>query len=380
MSLLFRGRETRSVSYQDVWGSGEAWQREGAYSPENAVKLAAVRGCVRLKAGLLMQLPFDSYRSRNGGSEPVSPTPGLVAKPSGVVNRATWLEQLSVSLDYWGNAYGVIVGRDGRGFPTQVEWLPPSIVVAEQSAASTRPRFTVGGVPFPAEDMLHVAENVAPGTAIGMAPLDRDGLVDLAVRAQEFGRRWFADGAHPSAIIQSSAELTREQAQGIKDAWYATLGNKRSVMVMGKGLEHKTVSVPANESQFLETTRATQVDVCMSFGVPPEMLGIATSGQSVTYANREGRILDVLTTTLNPRLVVIQEALSAVLPGPQFVRFNTGALLRSDLTTRYASYVNAARVGLLTVNEMRELEDRPPFDGGDVPPAPPTGSAPTATA
>lgn len=367
------------MSYQDVWGAGGDVVRDGAYSAEVAVRLAAVRGCTRLKAALLMQLPFDSYRSREGGSQPVVPTPSLIANPSGVVRRATWLEQLSVSLDLWGNAYGAVIARDTRGFPTQVEWLCPGDVLVDEATMAARPRFLVNGVPFPSEDMLHIAENVSPGTAKGRAPLERDGLVDLAWRAQEFGRGWFARGAHPSALLKSSRELTREQAQALKDAWYSALTGRRSMMVTTKDLEYEAISVKAEESQFLATIRATQVDICMSMGVPPEMLGIATSGQSVTYANRDGRMLDVLTTTLNPRLVVIQEALSSVLPGPQFVRFNTGALLRSDLGTRYASYVSAAKVGLLTVNEMRELEDRKPFPGGDVPPPPPTGSDPAPT-
>lgn len=373
---LFRRAEQRSVSYQAVWGAGGDPLRDGAYSQDVALRLAAVRACVRLKASLLMQLPFDSFRSRAGGSEPVSPTPSLIANPSGVVRRATWLEQLSTSLDLWGNAFGAVVARDGRGFPTQVEWLCPADVVVDEQLKSSRPRYLLAGVPFPSDDMLHIAENVSPGTAKGRAPLERDGLVDLAWRAQEFGRGWFARGAHPSALLKSSKELNAEQAQMLKDAWYASLTGRRSMMVTTKDLEYEAISVKAEESQFLATIRATQVDICMSMGVPPEMLGIATSGQSVTYANRDGRMLDVLTTTLNPRLVVIQEALSSVLPGPQFVRFNTGALLRSDLSTRYTSYVNAAKVGLLTVNEMRELEDRPPFPDGDTPPAPPANEPP----
>jgi phage portal protein BeeE len=59
--------------------------------------------------------------------------------------------------------------------------------------------------------------------------------------------------------------------------------------------------------------------------------------------------------------VLIQEVLTAAVPQPQYVRFNTGALLRSDLQTRYASYATALAAGFLTVDEVRELEDRPPL-------------------
>ena len=56
------------------------------------------------------------------------------------------------------------------------------------------------------------------------------------------------------------------------------------------------------------------------------------------------------------------------MPKPQRVRFNTDALLRSDLKTRYEAHAIALSNGFLTVDEVRQLEDMPPM-GGDVAPA-----------
>ena len=97
----------------------------------------------------------------------------------------------------------------------------------------------------------------------------------------------------------------------------------------------------------------------------------ATSGSSVTYANREQRAADWLTYGLVPYLVPIEESLSSLIPRPQRVKANVSAVLRSDLKTRYESYKMAADIGtaagvpLLTVNEMRDFEDLPPVEGGD---------------
>ena len=109
-------------------------------------------------------------------------------------------------------------------------------------------------------------------------------------------------------------------------------------------------------------------NICRLFGVQAEMIGLASSGSSVTYANREQRVQDFLTFSLSPWLSRIEEALSNLLPSDHVVRFRTGGLLRADIQTRYAVYEASARISQmtdgampLTVEEMRALEDLPPL-------------------
>jgi hypothetical protein len=52
-------------------------------------------------------------------------------------------------------------------------------------------------------------------------------------------------------------------------------------------------------------------------------------GGVVTYANREQRAQDFLNNAINPWLARLEEALSAWFPRGTYVKFNTGALLRS---------------------------------------------------
>jgi HK97 family phage portal protein len=359
------GAESRALSYQKVWGAGDEWVRgalDAGYRPMDALALSAVRGCVGFRGRLVGQLPIIAYRVNGQGvSVPVSPQPKLTTRP-GLSPRPVWLRQYMMSVDLWGNAYGAIAARDASGYPTVVEWLDPTKVDPDRQ--STTPRITYHGNPFPTSDLLHVAPNVLPGHWVGIAPLERDGLVELGRLAQRFGRDWFKRGAHPSAIVYADQELDQDQAEAVKSRVRRLRSGEPAVF--GAGLRYEKVQVAANESQFLETIRAAQVDVCMSFGVAPESLGISAGGSGVTYANREQRLQDYLVTGLNYDLTVLQDVLTDNLPRPQVARVNTGALLRSDLTTRYASYQIADQVGLLTLNEMRALEDRPPVEGGDV--------------
>ena len=100
--------------------------------------------------------------------------------------------------------------------------------------------------------------------------------------------------------------------------------------------------------------------ICRIYGVPPEMIG-ADSGNSMTYANVEQRDLALLKYVVGPWLTRLETALTALLPAGQYVKFNTGGLLRTDLASRYASYAIALTNGFLTVDEVRALEDREPL-------------------
>jgi phage portal protein BeeE len=65
-----------------------------------------------------------------------------------------------------------------------------------------------------------------------------------------------------------------------------------------------------------------------------------------------------------------------MLPRPQSARFNADALLRTDTAGRYAVYTAARSTGILTVNEIRALENYAPIADGDDIAMPLNSSAP----
>lgn len=357
--------ETRDLSYQDVWGRGDDWSPDDAraYSGIDAMALSAVVGCVRLRSNLISQLPFNAYIDDTSGN-PMRVPSKLVDAPSLTSVRSVWLGQLSISRDLWGNAFGLILAMDAAGYPTKVEWAPPDKVQTHQDTYGGPLRFRFGGQPYPTEKMLVVPSMALPGSPVGIPPLQRAGLVDIGRKAQQFGRDWFHNGAVPSSILYSDRELTSDQAEqirgGITSAW-----RKRRPAVLGAGLKYEQIKADEKGSQFLETMRHVQVDVCQVFGVPPESIGIGVSGQSITYSNREQQMSNLMVTSLNADIVTIQEVLTAHTPTPQYVRATTAALLRSDTATRFATYEAAARIEQITgepvllTAEMRRLEELP---------------------
>lgn len=370
MKTLWSTSEQRAVSFQDVWGRGLdiGATRTAANVPVNAstaLGLSAVFACTRVLADAVSTLPLHAYRDSSGGRMEMPAQPLLVAKPSMNLSREEWLHQAMVSLLLWGNAYGVVLTRDRLGVPQTVEWVNPDSVSVKQPSALRAPTYELSGDLIDADDIVHVRAFIKPGSVVGSAPLTvQQETFGLGIAAQKFGAQWFGSGGHPSGILMSDQQVDQEVATTIKERFVAAIKGRQPA-VLGAGLKYQAIQVAPNESQFLETQQAVRNEIAAVFGVPPEMIGGSGSGSSVTYANREQAAIDFLTFSVNPWLVRLERAMTALLPRGQFVKFNPDALLRTDTKTRYQAH----RLGLdghfITIDEVRDIEDRRPLDNGE---------------
>ena len=164
--------------------------------------------------------------------------------------------------------------------------------------------------------------------------------------------------------MSTDGDPGEQGARAIKDAFQrATQG--REPAVMPSSIKYQQIQISPDDSQFIDAQRYSAEQVCRIFGVPPEMVGLTASGSSLTYANREDRAQDFVTYSLQYWITKLEDSLTALLPRPQVVKFNTNALLRTSTRARYEAHEIALRNGWRTVNEVRRLEDEPPFDGED---------------
>lgn len=364
MSLLFKtapgGSSARFSDPNTIPGPGDTSSTSYWYRTDDALKIAAVVACVGLRSGAFVQLPLKAYRDVRGVSEMVPTQPELLRSPSPTVVPSVWKAQMSISRDIWGYAAGIILAVDAGGYPSRVDWLLPErdVIGVEHG---DRIEWRVNGQPIDPARILHIPSRwVLPGRPLGICPLEYSGLVELAKKAQDFGRDWFQNGAVPSSIVYSDTPLDSKQADDLAAKIWTRWRNRKPA-VLGSGLRYEKVSVPANESQFLETMRQTAADIAISFNLPPEKINAVVSGQSLTYANREQNTQQYLMDSINPDLVVVQEVLERHTPRGQFLRWQTGAFLRSDLKTRYESYKIGIEAEFLTADEARAWEELPPM-------------------
>lgn len=370
MSLF--AREQRSITFQDLWGKGydvTGWSNTytGEHvNSDSAMRLSSVWACVSLLADVVSSMPVDVYRMSGSVRQRVGTQPSIIAAPSLLVSRREWVYQAMTSLLLRGNAYGMVVERDALLRPAAVEWLNPDGVEVDQKSSLVRPVYRVEGREVDRDNLVHLRANVPAGSVKGLSPIEyQRQTVAVGLAAQKFGAQWFGEGAHPSAILASDQKITQEQATTIKDRFVKAIRGKREPAVLGAGLKYQQIQVSANESQFLETQRATVNDIARIFKIPAEMIGGTTESQSLNYSSREQRNLDFLTYAVQPWLVKLEDALTGMIAGPQFVKFNADSLLRTDLKARYEAYGIALKNHFKTIDEVRALEDDAPLDNGE---------------
>jgi HK97 family phage portal protein len=120
------------------------------------------------------------------------------------------------------------------------------------------------------------------------------------------------------------------------------------------------LSVSPEQSQFIDAMRFNVTEIARIFGVPAAMVD-GQSEDSNTYANLEGRSLHFLQYSLTPWLIRLENAISALLPRGSYVKFVTAGLLKTTTKERFEAHEIALRAGFETLDEVRELEDRPPL-------------------
>lgn len=328
--------------------------------------IPAALDAVRLRHDLLATLPVNVFRQRKDGSTEQIDPPEVLQKPAARWDLIPWLAASQKSLDLRGNAYGIIVDRDARGRASQIELQHPDTVrPAINRSGELIYRVAGSSTAYQPRDVWHETCNEEPGPVpVGLSPIAACARsLGIQLAAEQFGADFFRDGAHPTAMLtnQKAASIDQSTAAIVKSRFMAAVNGSREPVVLGGDWKFEQLSVAPNESQFLETMRFGVNQTARIFNVPAELIGGGADGSSLTYANRVDRALDFLTYRFGPTIVRREAALNRLVGPGEWVKFNRGALLATDLLTRLKAYEIGLRNGVYALDEPRELEEKPPL-------------------
>jgi HK97 family phage portal protein len=358
---LGRSADTRAIETLPWISGGPSGRQIDASDWRSLIPYFA---SVRVLAEQVSALPMQSFREDGNLSKKI-PDGELIKSPSVIDRRVTWVRKAVISLASRGNAYGIITGFDVFGFATGIEWIPPNEVYVDDTSP-TLPRYywasTANGYhEIPRERVVHIPWFVEPGKVEGLSPISAFARsIGVGLHAQEYGASWFQNGGVPPATFKNTQKtVSTEQAEEITSRLVASLRSGRP-LTYGADWEFNAIEISPEEAQFIQTMKMNATQIAAIYGVPPEWVGGETGG-SLTYNSPEQNSLHVYTTVLLPWLTLIEDHLSALLPERQFVKFNPDGILRGDAKTRYETHEIGIRAGFLTIDEVREMENRAPL-------------------
>jgi hypothetical protein len=139
------------------------------------------------------------------------------------------------------------------------------------------------------------------------------------------------------------------------------------------GVTVKTLGLTNKDSQLIEASHSTAIEICGAYRVPPHKIGDLSRG---TFSNIEQQNIEFATDCIRPRVVRAERRLDADVvgslrafessPGDYFVTFNMDALYRGDMKSRYEAYQLGVQSWLLR-NEIRAAEGKNAIQGFDEP-------------
>lgn len=353
-----RGEEQRAIT--DLPFSYGGSRYDYGMDQERALALAPVFAAVRHITDLGSTLPLKAYRNVGNHREPQPHLPKLFGDLERDGQLVGWLCQAISSLVIRGNSVGLVIARDGFGYPTQVVWLPMQRVSVREGPV---PTWFVDGRKVDTDDIVHIPWIKLPGKTLGLSPIEYYAVtIGAGLDTWKYGADWFrAGGIPPGKFKNTQKTITPDAARTIRQRLVESIRGHEP-LVYGSDWDYEPIAIPPEQAQFIETQKMTANQIAALYGLNAVEIG-GEPPNGLTYSNEARRAMQRL-SNLQPYLTRFERAFASWLPERQYVKFNGDAIVRADIETRWEVYVAARSIGAMNVDEIRALEDQPPLPDG----------------
>ncbi|MEW9523867.1 phage portal protein [Agrobacterium radiobacter] len=369
-----------SIENTDGWyasGMGDAGE---PVTDSSVLSISSAWACVNLLSGTIASLPLMVYRRDAKGVREVYREHPLYRllhdSPNYDQTAVDFWEFMAASIEMRGNAYARIE-RNSRGIASLMPVNPALMGVRRLQNGSIEYRWSQDGRYFVETDktMLHI-RGFGGNPLGGMSTLHFGRhTFSLARAIDKSASSTFKNGMRPSGVLTFDKWLTPEQRKLAEEklaSKFQTAADTGKPMILEGGTKWEQLTLAPEDAQMLESRSFSVEEVCRFFGVPPFMIG-HTEKTTSWGSGIEQQTLGFQKFTLRRRLKRIEQAIekqlltSADRASGVSVEFNLEGLLRADSAGRARFYQQMTQIGAMTINEVRDLENLPPVDGGDIP-------------
>ncbi|WP_367352495.1 phage portal protein [Achromobacter animicus] len=348
-------------------------------SAQTALQLDVVWACVKLISQLVATLPLSVYEKKEGRRRSASEHwlhKVIAAAPNADMTAADFWESLLTSILLWGNAYALIV-RNGASKIIALEPLRPERMAPKLQRDGSMLFVYVdqNGHRFEYSELeiLHLKGFTLDGR-MGLSPISyARHTLGAAMAQEETAATIFKNGLRPSGYVTTDQVLTKSNREEVRESvvtQVASGSESGRTLVLEAGMKYAPVAMNPEDAQLLQSRAFSIEQLCRWMcNVPPVLIGHAAQGQTMWGSGVEQLLMGWKVTGLNPLIIKIEQALNGLFPANErdryYVKFSLQALLRADAKGRAALYSSGLQNAYLSPNEIIELEDGEPYEGGD---------------
>jgi HK97 family phage portal protein len=276
----------------------------------------------------------------------------------------------------WGNGYAEIQ-RDALGNAIALWLLRPDMLSRIEKTKDGRLIYefsnTCGGTArLDSKDVFHVHGLGYDGIVGYNVVRYAAESIGLGIAAQKFGGAFFGNGCNQSGSLtteQKLSEPAQERLRAQIKKHHGGVEDSNKLLVLEEGLKFEGNLIPPDDAQFLQTRQFQVIEVARFLRIQPHKLA---SLERSTFSNIEHQNIDYVTDSLDPWIkrfeLEVWNKLFTETEQSQgyYAKLNVNALLRGDVKTRSMYYKLMLNNGVMSINEVRALEDMNPIENGDI--------------
>lgn len=159
-------------------------------------------------------------------------------------------------------------------------------------------------------------------------------------------------------FLKSKSKLDPEKMNELQRAWKKlTTPNQSNVLVLNAGIEFEDASSTATESQLSQNKVINMHQILAYFGLPTNFFeGVNSDAYLTAVRIAILPIVKQFTNALNNYMLLESEKSNLKF------EIDTSDLLRINATERFAAYQTGLSSGILTIDEVRRMENLPALD------------------
>ncbi|PKH20225.1 phage portal protein [Enterobacterales bacterium CwR94] len=382
MAAIFTGGRLVTPEHGSQMGGTSASGTVGdsVVSDERNMQISTVWACIRLISTVTASLPLDVYETLQDGSR-VKTNEHPLAKllrthPNQYMTALEFREAMTMQLAAYGNAYALVERNRIGDVISLMPLMSANMDVRLNDSGKVVYKYQRDSeyAYFSQKEIFHL-KGFGFNGLVGLSPLAFSSKsAGVAIAMEDNQRDFFANGAKsPQILMTDGKAITPDQRKQLEENFREIAGGpvKKRLWILEHGFTNQAIGVSPQDAQMLEARKFQVAELARFYGVPPHLVGDVEKSTS-WGSGIEQQNMGFLQYTLKPYLDRWEHSIERWLVkdsdrGKVHAEHNLDGLLRGDSNARSNYLKTMTGSALLTINEARRLDNRPPIPGGDIP-------------
>lgn len=371
---LFKKKEAEVRGLDYISNPVQAFGLQTLDIDVSPLALSAVYRAITLISESLATLPFSVKVVDGSRSETLTNHPVNLIFRNLTDSNITFFElikQLVQSVLLFGDGFAYIY-RDGEGNAKKLRFLKYGDVIIDYDEQKDILYYKCSKV---------TRGRIEPKNMIHLKKFTKDGIHGISIiksawRTLQIGsfadataKEFFGSGGAKKGYLKANMPVTPEQKQQAATDWNqaygsANFGNR--IAVLGTNFDYTQLTESAADAQLIESRQFNVQEIARYFGISPVLLGDLTHS---SYSTIEASLLQFLSQTLQPYIILIEQEFSRKLLKPSEINLtidiDDSAVLLTDKVSLANYYKTLISSGVYSINEARIDLGMPEVEGGD---------------